>query len=133
MSLGSKLSFLASKEWIDYNVSDDHVTITTTNRNFIWSMASSDWKRISAADIESLTLVGFSILANDDTSYGSRQAIDWFNHMYPGKFFIKDPIMLHQEYMVDNVVTIEPKVVRCNEHCNHGLRLEDDGEIRISH
>jgi hypothetical protein len=129
--LEAKLVFL-TQPYMELNRSPDkikvvvdsecRVTITAlTPKLFVEILRDAKWMNVDVEDFTRLTLVGFYVQA-DDTKYGgSRWGINWFKSVYPGKFFMKDSVVLHE--------CDEGGFSACTNDCNHGLKFGFDGEI----
>lgn len=136
MSLGSKLGFLLTIPCVAHTVTGTEVVIVagktlTGSPIFIDILKNSGWNSVLSSDISRLTLVGFSIQADDHDMYGSRWCVDWFNQNYPKKFFVRDSRAYHTEQVnTDGTFSLIP----CTHFCDHKLKFHiegDDGDATI--
>lgn len=133
MSLESKLAFLFSVKGVIYSVAGTAVTLTVVlgsrkSGTFIEVLKNPKWSSIACHEITSLTLVGFSVQADDHDSYGSRWCINWFNSTYPGKFFMTHSTIYHIAHdNEDGSYALD----RCNNYCDHGLHFGTEGDVTL--
>lgn len=129
MSLESKFAFLSKVTGVTCAIAGSAVVVTSAGKkNFVEVLRNRKWELISSSDIESMTLVGFCIQADDRDVYGSRWAINWFNTAYPKKFFMTDSIVYHK---VEDNPGGSSTLDKCTNYCDHGLRFGWNSEVYI--